>query len=126
MDNRTENQQQTVQQSHTVIDYKFNEPNLVNELQAYIDATYDEHYANGKYQATDMIIDAGHGTGFCIGNVLKYGKRYGTKGTPADQRKDLLKILHYAIIQLNVHDQDHGVEKIGPLTPGWRYNAIAL
>jgi hypothetical protein len=113
MDNRTENQQQTVHDKHyNRIDYKFNESNLVNELQAYIDATYDEHYANGKYQATDMIIDAGHGTGFCIGNVLKYGKRYGTKGTPADQRKDLLKILHYAIIQLNIHDQNRGDETV--------------
>ena len=40
--------------------------------------------------------------GFCIGNILKYAQRYGKKdGT---NRKDLLKVLHYAIIALHVHD----------------------
>ena len=48
----------------------------------------------------------GHGTGFCIGNILKYAQRYGKKGSREDARKDLLKVLHYAIIQLHVHDQE--------------------
>ena len=29
--------------------------------------------------ATEMIIDSGHGEGFCIGNILKYAQRYGKK-----------------------------------------------
>jgi hypothetical protein len=41
--------------------------------------TYGQHYASGKYQATDMIIDAGYGEGFCIGNIMKYAMRYGKK-----------------------------------------------
>ena len=50
------------------IDYKYNEGELIKELQAYVDATYGEHYSLNKFQATEFIIDAGHGDGFCIGN----------------------------------------------------------
>ena len=92
------------------MNYKFNEDKLVKELMEYVDQTYNQHYATDKYQATDVIIDSGHGTGFCLGNVIKYAKRYGNKGTPADARKDILKILHYALIQLDIHDQENKVE----------------
>ena len=84
------------------LDYKYNEGALIKELQSYIDETYGQHYSQNKYQATEFIIDGGHGMGFCIGNILKYAQRYGKKdGT---NRKDLLKVLHYAIIALHVHD----------------------
>ena len=42
--------------------------------------------------------------GFVYGNVLKYTQRYGKK--EGKNRKDLLKILHYAIIALHVHDRE--------------------
>jgi len=51
------------------LDYKFEEDKTLKELKKYIDSTYSQHYANGKYQATDMILDAGHGEGFCVGNI---------------------------------------------------------
>lgn len=86
------------------VDYKFDEGELIQQFQAYVDATYNQHYAKEKFQATEFIIDGGHGTGFCIGNVLKYAQRYGKKGTRDDARKDLMKVLHYALIQLHVHD----------------------
>lgn len=88
------------------IDYKFDEDIYINELLEYVSATYDQHYAKDKFQATEFIIDGGHGTGFNIGNVLKYAQRYGKKGTAEDARKDLMKVLHYALIQLYVHDND--------------------
>ena len=91
---------------YTMIDYKFNEGELINEFKEYIDGTYGQHYAKDKFQATEFIIDGGHGTGFCIGNVLKYAQRYGKKGSHADARKDLMKVLHYALIQLYVHDNE--------------------
>ena len=53
------------------IDYKYNEGNTLAELQEYIDSTYDEHYSKNKFQATEFIIDGGHGEGFCIGNIMK-------------------------------------------------------
>jgi len=52
------------------MNYKFDEDEIIKDIQTYVDATYGLHYSNGKYQATDMIIDAGHGEGFC------YGKHY--------------------------------------------------
>ena len=85
--------------------YNFNESELVEELKKYIYDTYGKHYATGKYQATDMIIDSGHGIGFCIGNIMKYTKRYGQK--EGYNRKDIMKILHYAIILLYVHDEEY-------------------
>ena len=84
-------------------EYKFNEGQIIKELKQYIDNTYDSHYANGvKRQATEIIIDQGHGTGFCMGNILKYAQRYGKK--EGKNKRDLLKVIHYAIIQLS---QDH-------------------
>ena len=88
------------------MEYKFNEETYLEELKKYIKTTYDEHYAKNKYQATDVIIDSGHGVGFCLGNIFKYAKRYGLKNGYA--RSDLLKILHYTIIALHVHDKEIG------------------
>lgn len=86
------------------INYKFSEDKSMHLIQDHIDATYDAHYSENKFQATEFILDSGHGTGFCMGNILKYAQRYGKKGTKEDHRKDLMKIIHYAIIQLHVHD----------------------
>jgi hypothetical protein len=86
------------------IDYKFNERRHIIELKEYIDGTYGEHYASDKYQATDVIIDSGHGEGFCMGNIMKYAKRYGNKA--GKNKKDLLKILHYGIIMLDIHNKE--------------------
>ena len=91
-----------------MIQYKYNEKKTVDTVMKNIDATYNEHYS-GKYQATDMIIDAGHGTGFCMGNIMKYAKRYGKKG--GYNRKDLMKIIHYAIIEMYVQDSVEQKEK---------------
>ena len=85
------------------IDYKFNEENLIKELQAYVDSTYDQHYSKNKFQATEFIIDAGHGEGFCIGNIMKYAQRYGKKD--GYNRADLLKVIHYGFLALNNHDR---------------------
>lgn len=95
-----------------LIDYKYNEGNALQEIAEYIDKTYSEHYSKNKYQATEFIIDGGHGTGFNIGNVLKYAQRYGNKDTPSEWRKDLMKVIHYAIIQLHVHDLNHNKKEV--------------
>ena len=85
------------------IKYKFNENVIVNDVMNYVNKTYESHYAQTKnYQATEIIIDQGHGTGFCMGNILKYAQRYGKK--QGRNRDDLMKVIHYAIIQLS---QDH-------------------
>ena len=87
------------------IKYKYNEGDLLRQVTEYVNATYGQHYSQNKYQATEFIIDGGHGVGFTVGNIMKYAQRYGHKGTPEDWRKDLMKVIHYAIIALHVHDK---------------------
>lgn len=87
------------------IDYKYDEDRILRELKEYVDATYGQHYSQNKYQATEFIIDGGHGEGFCIGNILKYAQRYGKK--EGKNRKDLMKVLHYAMIALYIHDLEN-------------------
>ena len=84
--------------------YKYNEDKTLVELKKYIDSTYDEHYSKNKFQATEFIIDGGHGEGFCIGNILKYAQRYGKKNDR--NRSDLLKLIHYGIIALHVNNSE--------------------
>lgn len=92
--------------SKTKIDYKFDEDKYVQEIKDYIDATYGQHYSRNKFQATEFIFDSGHGVGFCIGDILKYAQRYGKKGSREDARKDLMKVIHYGILALHVHDKE--------------------
>ena len=87
------------------VEYKFREDKILNEIKSYIGNTYDQHYANGKYQATDMILDAGHGEGFCLGNIMKYAMRDGKKN--GKNTADLLKIIHYAIIALYLQENNN-------------------
>ena len=82
--------------------YKFKEDIILQDIKDYIDETYSSHYAQSQKQATEIIIDQGHGEGFCMGNILKYAQRYGKKD--GKNKKDLMKVIHYAIIQLS---QDH-------------------
>ena len=84
------------------IDYKFGEDKTLKELEKYIDKTYEQHYSKSKFQATEFILDAGHGEGFCIGKILKYAQRYGKRN--GKDKKDLLKVIHYAIIALSINN----------------------
>ena len=88
--------------SGEAVNYKFNEDETIKQIQRYVDNTYDQHYAYGEYQATDVIFDNGHGEGFCMGNVIKYAMRYGKKN--GHDEKDLLKIIHYAIMAIHLKD----------------------
>lgn len=92
-----------------MIQYKYNEDNLLRELQQYVDTTYSQHYAQGNIQTTEFIIDNGHGIGHTVSNVIKYSQRYGKK--EGRNRKDILKILHYALIMLYVHDLETKTSK---------------
>ena len=94
------------------IEYKFNEAELIKQLQLYIDSTYDQHYSKNKFQATEFILDAGHGEGFTIGNIMKYAQRYGKKD--GYNRKDLMKVLHYALIAMHQHDLNQQENKVEP------------
>ena len=84
------------------INYKYNEGEILKEIQEYVDNTYSQHYSQNKFQATEFIIDSGHGDGFLIGNIMKYAQRYGKKD--GFNRADLLKVIHYGMIPLYHHD----------------------
>ena len=73
------------------IDYKFDEDKYIAEFAKYIDKTYNGHYSTNKFQSTEVIIDRGHGTGFCMGNVDKYSNRYGKKAQKEKVEKNLRK-----------------------------------
>ena len=90
-------------------EYKYNENKTLVELEKYINSTYDEHYSKNKFQATEFIIDSGHGEGFCIGNIMKYAQRYGKKN--GKDRRDLLKVIHYGIIALHINDMENGEDE---------------
>ena len=92
-----------------VTKHKYDEPRILKELETYIEATYGEHYSRNQFQATEFIIDCGHGEGFTIGNVMKYAQRYGKKG--GRNRKDLFKVVHYAIMMIYIHDKFYGEVK---------------
>ena len=74
------------------------EEEVLNWVRNHIIQTYDKHYSQEKIQSTEFIFDAGHGEGFCIGNIIKYAQRYGKKN--GHNPDDLLKIIHYAIMVL--------------------------
>tara|TARA_B100001093_G_C26459936_1_gene855989 strand:+ start:86 stop:397 length:312 start_codon:yes stop_codon:yes gene_type:complete len=88
--------------------YKFSEDRVLNMVKHHIDSTYDEHYSKEKIQATEFIIDSGMGEGFCMGNIIKYAKRYGKK--EGKNRDDILKIIHYAIILLGSIQEERSQE----------------
>ena len=83
---------------------KFNEDKVLVWVENYIRSTYDAHYSKNKIETTEFVFDADHGEGFCIGNIIKYAQRYGKKD--GYNEKDLLKIVHYAIILLGKKHYD--------------------
>lgn len=93
---------------------KYNEDKILEEALEYIKGTNGEHYVGRKTQTLDTIIDAGHGEGFCLGNIIKYATRYGKK--EGKNRKDLLKQLHYTVIMLYLNDNQDTNEETPNLT----------
>ena len=83
---------------------KFSEDKVLVWVENYIRSTYDAHYSKNKIDTTEFVFDADHGEGFCIGNIIKYAQRYGKKD--GYNEKDLLKIVHYAIILLGKKHYD--------------------
>jgi len=85
--------------------YKYNEDVILKELTDYISGTYNQHYSAGddKIQTLDLIEACGDGESFCRSNILKYASRYDKKGTA---RRDIMKILHYAVLLMHFNDKN--------------------
>jgi hypothetical protein len=85
--------------------YKYSEERILKELADYISGTYNAHYSAGddKIQTLDLIEACGDGEAFCRSNILKYASRYDKKGTA---RRDIMKILHYAVLLMHFNDKN--------------------
>ena len=84
---------------------KYSEDVIIKELKEYIGRTYQQHYSAGddKIQTLDLIEACGDGEAFCRSNILKYASRYDKKGTA---RRDIMKILHYAVLLMHFNDKN--------------------
>ena len=91
--------------NYSAIPWKYNEEKIVKELLEYVRGTYNQHYSAGddKIQTLDLIEACGDGEAFCRSNILKYASRYDKKGTA---RRDIMKILHYAVLLMNFNDKN--------------------
>ena len=83
--------------------WKYNENEILKELTDYITATYNQHYSSDQIQTLDLIESCGDGEAFCRSNILKYASRYDKKGTA---RRDILKIMHYAVLLMYFNDKN--------------------
>ncbi len=81
---------------------KYSESEILREVSDYIGNTYRGHYSVGNVQTLDLIDSVGDAEAFCRSNILKYASRYDRKGTA---RKDIIKIIHYAILLLHFNDK---------------------
>ncbi len=87
--------------------WKYNENEILKELTDYITATYNQHYSSDQIQTLDLIESCGDGEAFCRSNILKYASRYDKKGTA---RRDILKIMHYAVLLMYFNDKNNPTE----------------
>jgi len=85
--------------------WKYNEEEIVKELLEYIRGTYNQHYSAGddKIQTLNLIEAYSDRKAFYHNNILKYTSRYDKKGTA---RRDIMKILHYAVLLMNFNDKN--------------------
>ena len=80
---------------------KNNEDEILSDVLEYIAGTYSEHYssANGIQLFDLFLSNANDGEAYLKFNIIKYAYRLGKKGGESE-KKDLYKIIHYAVILL--------------------------
>ena len=94
---------------------KYNEQEILDEISDYISNTYGAHYSQSDgFQTLDLIDAIGDAEAFCRSNILKYASRYDRKGTA---RKDLFKIVHYAVLLLHFSDKSARAAELNANTP---------
>lgn len=82
--------------------FKYNEVEILEDIEKYIASTYKQHYANGSgIQVNDLIMSIGHGEGSFISNAIEYLARYGKKD--GRNEKDLYKAVHNIIFLINLN-----------------------
>lgn len=84
--------------------YKYREDDLIRGFEQYLEDCYNADSSNDELNTAEFMIKSGNGTGYLIGNILKHAQRYNKNEANDDSRNDLLKIMHYALLQLYLHD----------------------
>ena len=86
---------------------KYNEDQIMTNINQYIRSTYNEHYSVDKsgMQVQDMLRHLDIDKDFCQANAIKYLCRYGKKD--GKNRKDLLKAIHYIVLLLDSESNTH-------------------
>jgi len=94
--------------------HKYNEKELLKEIDDYISSTYKGHYSSNNVQTLDLIDSVGDAEAFCRSNVLKYASRYDRKGSA---RKDIIKIIHYGLLLLHFNDKRQTADRANAGNP---------
>ena len=94
--------------------HKYNEKELLKEIDDYISSTYRGHYSSNNVQTLDLIDSVGDAEAFCRSNVLKYASRYDRKGSA---RKDIIKIIHYGLLLLHFNDKRQTADRANAGNP---------
>ena len=87
--------------------FKYDEERILKEVRDYITGTYGAHYSSDNIQTLDLIESVGDAEAFCRSIILKYASRYDKKGTA---RRDIIKIIHYAMLLLHFSDKSAQTE----------------
>ena len=87
------------------VNYQRNEDKNLKLVEKYIDSTYGAHYS-GDVQVTDIWDSMGIASEAYRSNIVKYAVRATKKGSKADHRKDVMKIIHYSLLLLNEMDKN--------------------
>jgi len=87
--------------------FKYDEDKILDEVRAYIESTYNQHYVNEENN-TQLIDIVSNYELFAFAKVsaLKYIDRYGKK--EGANRKDLLKAIHYIVMMMRIDTINKG------------------
>ena len=85
---------------------KYNEDQIMTNINQYIRSTYDEHYSVDKsgFQVQDMLRHLDIDKDFCQANAIKYLCRFGKKN--GKNKVDLYKAVHYIVLLLDSLDSE--------------------
>ncbi len=80
------------------VNFKYNELQILQELEDYIESTYGQHYVDvdKDIQIQDVFDSIGISEDFARGCAIKYLIRFGKKD--GKNPKDLLKAMHYLVL----------------------------
>lgn len=85
---------------------KYNEDQIMTNINNYIRSTYNEHYSVDKsgFQVQDMLRHLDIDKDFCQANAIKYLCRFGKKN--GKNKVDLYKAVHYIVLLLDSLDKE--------------------